>query len=63
MMLQINMKVRLHMPCYCVLFNHLIIDSLTSLTTQEIFLFILREMTCFLMGLRKDMFYKILVGL
>jgi len=64
MMLQINAKARLGTPCYCVLFNHLIIDSLISLTMQQIFLFILRERRTFLMGLSREMLFLILlVGL
>lgn len=34
---EVNAKTRLCMPCYYVLFNHLIIDSLTALTIQQTF--------------------------
>lgn len=54
MPLQPNAKVRLHSHV-TVLFDHLIIDSLISLTIQQIFLFILREIRTFLMGLSREM--------
>lgn len=55
MMLEINAKARLRMPCNYILFNYLIIDSLIYLTTQQTFVFILREVRLFLMDLNREM--------
>lgn len=35
MMLELNAKVRLQTPCYSILFNNLIIDSLMSLLNKH----------------------------